>query len=72
MCAGWALGVRLRHFAISIQSWGMALLKNLAAGEGDPVTVGLHQQLLQYQVVVMLHLLADALAERNCMSRIFQ
>ena len=50
----------------------MALLENLAAEEGDPVAVGLRQQLLQYQVVATLHLLADALAETNHLSRVFQ
>ena len=51
-----------------------ALLVHLSqdAASGNPVAIGLDQQLRKYKIVTLIHLSADILAATNHLSKLFQ
>ncbi|XP_035673668.1 zinc finger protein 862-like [Branchiostoma floridae] len=50
----------------------LAVYTEEQAAEGDPVAIGLHQQLTSFLPMGLLHLLADVLDATNHLSKIFQ
>ena len=50
----------------------LMVLLSQDAGAGDPVAIGLFQQLSSYKYLALLHLAADILTTMNHLSRLFQ